>query len=288
MNMRRQVSLGRRHGALDGDIELHHRDALDADIPNAPGPRGIRIVRQHPAHRAADRAGTALARWGITTGRSVTRASRRCCGGARPDGGAVASRGRVGHRPITAIRRIQRAGHGKHWTEPRMRARWCAVPTPCSTRSRDRRLGAHARAHRARRRRRLQPLADLRLPRTPSYLGLVHFEDGVAGLSAGSRRRLATWPSSASLRIRGAPNAAGEAVAPCRSTTMSTCPSGTERPRWGKNASPTIVRPVACRALTPKPEESVAFARDMLGLFVVAEQRDSVYRRCWGDTTPTA
>jgi catechol 2,3-dioxygenase len=35
--------------------------------------------------------------------------------------------------------------------------------------------------------------------------------------------------------------------------------------------------------LTPKLEESVAFARDMLGLFVVAEQGDSVYLRCWGD-----
>ncbi|MFZ1994931.1 MAG: VOC family protein [Solirubrobacteraceae bacterium] len=35
--------------------------------------------------------------------------------------------------------------------------------------------------------------------------------------------------------------------------------------------------------LTPKLDESVAFAREMLGLFVVAEQGDSVYLRCWGD-----
>lgn len=35
--------------------------------------------------------------------------------------------------------------------------------------------------------------------------------------------------------------------------------------------------------LTPKLDESVAFARDMLGLFVVHEEGDSVYLRCWGD-----
>jgi catechol 2,3-dioxygenase len=35
--------------------------------------------------------------------------------------------------------------------------------------------------------------------------------------------------------------------------------------------------------LTPKLDESVAFARDMLGLFVVAEEGDSVYLRAWGD-----
>jgi catechol 2,3-dioxygenase len=35
--------------------------------------------------------------------------------------------------------------------------------------------------------------------------------------------------------------------------------------------------------LTPKLEESVAFARDILGMFVVAEEGDSVYLRCWGD-----
>src|SRR3954465_9433003 len=35
--------------------------------------------------------------------------------------------------------------------------------------------------------------------------------------------------------------------------------------------------------LTPKLEESVAFARDILGLFVVEETDDSVYLRCWGD-----
>ena len=40
--------------------------------------------------------------------------------------------------------------------------------------------------------------------------------------------------------------------------------------------------------LTPKPDESVAFARDILGLFVVAEEGDSVYLRCWGDYYPTA
>lgn len=35
--------------------------------------------------------------------------------------------------------------------------------------------------------------------------------------------------------------------------------------------------------LTPRLEESVAFARDVLGLFVVHEEDDSVYLRCWGD-----
>ncbi len=35
--------------------------------------------------------------------------------------------------------------------------------------------------------------------------------------------------------------------------------------------------------LTPKLDESLAFARDILGLFVVHEERDSVYLRCWGD-----
>ena len=35
--------------------------------------------------------------------------------------------------------------------------------------------------------------------------------------------------------------------------------------------------------LTPKLEESVAFARDMLGMFVVHEEGDSAYLRCWGD-----
>ena len=35
--------------------------------------------------------------------------------------------------------------------------------------------------------------------------------------------------------------------------------------------------------LTHKPEESVAFARDILGLDVVGEEGDSVYLRCWGD-----
>ena len=40
--------------------------------------------------------------------------------------------------------------------------------------------------------------------------------------------------------------------------------------------------------LTPKLDESVAFARDMLGMFVVAEEGDSVYLRCWGDYYATA
>jgi len=35
--------------------------------------------------------------------------------------------------------------------------------------------------------------------------------------------------------------------------------------------------------LTPKLEESVTFARDILGLFVVEETDESVYLRCWGD-----
>src|SRR5215207_11207256 len=35
--------------------------------------------------------------------------------------------------------------------------------------------------------------------------------------------------------------------------------------------------------LTHKPEESVAFARDILGLDGVGEEGDSVYLRCWGD-----
>jgi catechol 2,3-dioxygenase len=35
--------------------------------------------------------------------------------------------------------------------------------------------------------------------------------------------------------------------------------------------------------LTPKLEESVAFARDLFGMFVVAETGDSVYLRTWGD-----
>ena len=35
--------------------------------------------------------------------------------------------------------------------------------------------------------------------------------------------------------------------------------------------------------LTHKLEESVAFARDILGLDVVGEEGDSVYLRCWGD-----
>src|SRR5215207_724727 len=35
--------------------------------------------------------------------------------------------------------------------------------------------------------------------------------------------------------------------------------------------------------LTPRLDASVAFARDILGLDVVAEQGDSVYLRCWGD-----
>src|SRR6478736_4551536 len=34
---------------------------------------------------------------------------------------------------------------------------------------------------------------------------------------------------------------------------------------------------------TPDLEASVGFARDILGMFVVAEQGDSVYLRCWGD-----
>ena len=35
--------------------------------------------------------------------------------------------------------------------------------------------------------------------------------------------------------------------------------------------------------LTPDLDASVAFARDILGLDVVAEEGDSVYLRCWGD-----
>jgi catechol 2,3-dioxygenase len=34
---------------------------------------------------------------------------------------------------------------------------------------------------------------------------------------------------------------------------------------------------------TPRLDESVAFARDILGLHVVAEDGDSVFLRCWGD-----
>jgi catechol 2,3-dioxygenase len=35
--------------------------------------------------------------------------------------------------------------------------------------------------------------------------------------------------------------------------------------------------------LTPDLDASVAFARDMLGMFVVAEEENSAYLRCWGD-----
>lgn len=35
--------------------------------------------------------------------------------------------------------------------------------------------------------------------------------------------------------------------------------------------------------LTPNLDASVAFARDMLGLFIVEEEGSSVYLRCWGD-----
>jgi catechol 2,3-dioxygenase len=35
--------------------------------------------------------------------------------------------------------------------------------------------------------------------------------------------------------------------------------------------------------LTPDLEASVEFARDMLGMFVVAEEENSAYLRCWGD-----
>ena len=34
---------------------------------------------------------------------------------------------------------------------------------------------------------------------------------------------------------------------------------------------------------TPRLDEAVAFARDILGLHVVGEQGDSVFLRCWGD-----
>src|SRR3954464_9395111 len=35
--------------------------------------------------------------------------------------------------------------------------------------------------------------------------------------------------------------------------------------------------------ITPKPEESLAFYRDLLGLEVTAEEGDSVYLRGWGE-----
>ena len=35
--------------------------------------------------------------------------------------------------------------------------------------------------------------------------------------------------------------------------------------------------------LTPRPDESVAFARDILGMTVVGEQGHSTFLRCWGD-----
>jgi catechol 2,3-dioxygenase len=35
--------------------------------------------------------------------------------------------------------------------------------------------------------------------------------------------------------------------------------------------------------LTPRPDESVAFARDILGMTVVGEQGQSTFLRCWGD-----
>ena len=65
---------------------------------------------------------------------------------------------------------------------------------------------------------------------------------------------------------------------------MSCCPTGRRTsPTRRTHATPSPVRPVPRRAAHPRLDASVAFARDILGLDVVAEQGDSVYLRCWGD-----
>ena len=65
---------------------------------------------------------------------------------------------------------------------------------------------------------------------------------------------------------------------------MSCCPHGRRTsPTRRTHATPSPVRPVPRRAAHPDLDASVAFARDILGLDVVAEEGDSVYLRCWGD-----
>ena len=93
------------------------------------------------------------------------------------------------------------SGHGKHWMEPKDASAmvrltnamldhitrpvgWVHMPVPI-----ERADDAY-----------FEPPLDLRLSEdTELYLGLVHFEDGVAGNSAPDRDgHLATWPGSAS------------------------------------------------------------------------------------------
>ncbi|MFZ1994932.1 MAG: hypothetical protein WAU75_12540 [Solirubrobacteraceae bacterium] len=190
-DVRFQVSLPTAYMALMAYIELDHRDALTPAYERALSHEVSRIVDGIPAHRLAiqwdcpcevgiteqvgpphtwtlDDAGAELGRMGAMVPADVEVGYHHCYGDP-PD---------------------EESGHGKHWMEPKDAGAmvrltnamldhierpvgWVHMPVPIE-RSDDAFFA---------------PLSDLSLPEdTELYLGLVHFEDGVAG----TQRRIET------------------------------------------------------------------------------------------------
>ena len=184
-DMRFQVGLVTAYMALMAYIELEHRDALTPAYERALGREVSRIVDSIPAHRLA-------IQWdcpcevGITE--QVGPPNTWTLDDVAAELGRMAAllpaeveldyRHRYGDPPDEA------SGHGKHWMEPNDASAmvrltnamldhitrpvgWVHMPVPIG--------GGFVHAY-------FEPLADLGLPEdTELYLGLVHFEDGVAG-----------------------------------------------------------------------------------------------------------
>ncbi len=190
-DMRFQVSLPTAYMALMAYIELEHRDALTPAYERALGREVSRIVDSIPAHRLA-------IQWdcpcevGITE--QVGPPNTWTLDDVAAELGRMAAllpaEVELGYHHCYGDPPDEASGHGKHWMEPKDASAmvrltnamldhitrpvgWVHMPVPI-----ERADDAY-----------FEPLADLRLPEdTELYLGLVHFEDGVAG----TQRRIET------------------------------------------------------------------------------------------------
>ncbi len=183
-DMRFQVSLPTAYMALMAYIELEHRDALTPAYERALGHEVSRIVDGIPAHRLA-------IQWdcpcevGITE--QVGPPNTWTLDDVAAELGRMAAllpaEVELGYHLAMAIRPTKPAGMASTGWSPTMRARWSASPMPCSTTSRDPSAGCTCRCRSSAP---TMPTSSrsptCRLPEdTELYLGLVHFEDGVAG-----------------------------------------------------------------------------------------------------------
>ena len=153
-DMRFQVSLPTAYMALMAYIELEHRDALTPAYKRALGREVSRIVDSIPAHRLAiqwdcpcevgitEQVGPPNT-WTLDDVAADSAGWRRCCPPRSSWAITIA----------TAIRPMKRAGTASTGWSPTTRARWCASQCHARPHHATRRLGAHAGAHRALRRR---------------------------------------------------------------------------------------------------------------------------------------